>query len=218
MSADSNRGLVVSSIADPVHLPSPSTPALCCASGHPVAAVVLPPRRRQGPASLVTPRSNFRFRGLVLTGTGTLLQMDAEGWIPATVISGFNRVRMLTPDPAMVPESLRASVAVETSPDGKRLRRKEDWASWLLPPAAAKEGPARGNGTAPAPPLPKEERKKPAPPAGTKVSAAFRMRVHSRPSRSRVWTLDPVEAIFIARRICGLEWGSGCRELDEAQQ
>jgi len=101
-------------------------------------------------------------------------QMDAEGWIPATVISGFNRVRMLTPDPAMVPESLRASVAVETSPDGKRLRRKEDWASWLLPPAAAKEGPARGNGTAPAPPLPKEERKKPAPPAGTKAATKNR--------------------------------------------
>jgi len=61
-------------------------------------------------------------------------QMDKDGWIPAAVISGFNRVRMLTPDATLVLESLAESVEVEISADNAKLRKKEDWKSWILPP------------------------------------------------------------------------------------
>ncbi|GAQ84247.1 hypothetical protein KFL_001810260 [Klebsormidium nitens] len=75
-------------------------------------------------------------------------KMDEEGYIPLTVIAGFNRVRMLTADPAMILEALKDSPAVELKDD--KLRKAGDWQAWLLPPdysapsspvpQAAKEG------------------------------------------------------------------------------
>ena len=63
-------------------------------------------------------------------------QMDGEGWIPTSVIASFNRVRMLTPDLAVILEALRDSPVVETSPDLLNIRARDGWAGWVLPPDA----------------------------------------------------------------------------------
>ena len=63
-------------------------------------------------------------------------RMDEHGWIPLPVIAGFNRIRMMTPEPGMVLEAIRGSLIVEVEavdgPDGHRLRKMTDWQSWVM--------------------------------------------------------------------------------------
>ena len=61
-------------------------------------------------------------------------KMDGGGWIPTAVIASFNRVRMLTPDLAVILEALRDSMLVETSGDLLSIRARDGWAQWVLPP------------------------------------------------------------------------------------
>lgn len=60
-------------------------------------------------------------------------KMADGGWIPVAVIAGFNRVRMLTPDLAVIIASLDNSPIVELSPDGALMRARENWQNWVLP-------------------------------------------------------------------------------------
>ena len=62
-------------------------------------------------------------------------KMADGGWIPAAVIAGFNRVRMLTPDLAVIIASLQNSSIVELSADGALMRARENWQNWVLAPA-----------------------------------------------------------------------------------
>ena len=86
-------------------------------------------------------------------------RMDAEGWIPLPVIAGFNRIRMMTPEPAVVLEAIQGSAVVEVEAvggaDGHRLRKMSDWQSWVMS-ASERSGmaamAAAGAATAPAPP------------------------------------------------------------------
>lgn len=55
-----------------------------------------------------------------------------EGWIALSVIASFNRIRMMTPDPAMIYEALVGSKTVEISPGNDKIRKMGDWAAWLL--------------------------------------------------------------------------------------
>jgi len=87
-------------------------------------------------------------------------QMDQEGWISASVISGFNRVRMLTPDPSMLLESLNESPTVEMSKDKQKLRKKEDWVQWILP-QSAKEGETKAESSSSTKDQPTADRKNP---------------------------------------------------------
>jgi len=57
--------------------------------------------------------------------------MDPEGWVPTSLLAGFNRVKALINDPEEIIESLTYSEILECK-DGK-LRRKDDWKVWLLP-------------------------------------------------------------------------------------
>eukprot|EP00249_Psilotum_nudum_P024848 c29308_g1_i2 orf=754-4371(-) len=59
--------------------------------------------------------------------------MDAQGFVPVSVIANFNRVRALTPNPTLILDSLRNSMVVEVQ--GDKLRKRNDWANWLLPPS-----------------------------------------------------------------------------------
>lgn len=59
--------------------------------------------------------------------------MDDHGWILATVIAQFNRVRRLTPDLTVVVAAVRNSTVVETSPDGTYLRSVDNPEQWVLP-------------------------------------------------------------------------------------
>jgi len=61
--------------------------------------------------------------------------MNSLGWIPIYVIARFNRVRLLTPDSALIAEALLNSGTVEVSEDGYYVRRRADWQQWVLPAA-----------------------------------------------------------------------------------
>lgn len=58
-------------------------------------------------------------------------QMDNEGWISLETLCNFNRVRALGADPSMMVEVLKDSTLLEVGEF--RVRRKEDWKTWLLP-------------------------------------------------------------------------------------
>jgi hypothetical protein len=64
---------------------------------------------------------------------GGPLQMDGEGYIPLSLVAGFNRVRMLTPDLALIVEALQQSATVELSPDNLLIRARDTWSQWVLP-------------------------------------------------------------------------------------
>lgn len=55
-----------------------------------------------------------------------------EGWIALSVIASFNRIRMMTPNPAMIYEALVGSKTVEISLGNDKIRKMGDWAAWLL--------------------------------------------------------------------------------------
>ena len=81
-------------------------------------------------------------------------RMDTEGWIPLSVIAGFNRIRMMTPEPSMVLDAIKGSTVVEVSDsgaDGHRLRKMTDWQSWVMSASerATVGGGASGAGGAP---------------------------------------------------------------------
>ena len=75
-------------------------------------------------------------------------KMDAEGWIPLPVIAGFNRIRMMTPEPSMVLEARPGSLIVEIAEvggaDGFRVRKMTDWKAWVVPGDGDKPGGAGG--------------------------------------------------------------------------
>eukprot|EP00898_Chlorokybus_atmophyticus_P004472 jgi/Chlat1/5025/Chrsp32S04986 len=70
-------------------------------------------------------------------------KMDEYGFIPVSVIASFNRVRMLTTDTDMILEALQGSSIVEIQ--GDKLRKAEDWQSWLLP-ATPQDRPVAATG------------------------------------------------------------------------
>ena len=62
-------------------------------------------------------------------------KMNEEGWIALHVIASFNRVRMLTPDLAMIMEALTDSSTVELSGDNLFIRPRGGYQQWVLPEA-----------------------------------------------------------------------------------
>ncbi|DBA77438.1 hypothetical protein WJX77_006299 [Trebouxia sp. C0004] len=62
-------------------------------------------------------------------------KMNEEGWIALHVIASFNRVRMLTPDLAMIMEALTDSSTVELSGDNLFIRPRAGYQQWILPEA-----------------------------------------------------------------------------------
>lgn len=57
--------------------------------------------------------------------------MDAQGWVPASIISNFNRVRNMKTNIPFILDALRSSNLVEVQ--GDKIRKREDWSNWLLP-------------------------------------------------------------------------------------
>ena len=74
--------------------------------------------------------------------------MDGEGYVPISVIAGFNRVRSLTNDVNLIREvclifdhhvficcgvqALMTSAVLELN-EADQVRKKEDWQNWILP-------------------------------------------------------------------------------------
>ncbi len=61
--------------------------------------------------------------------------MDSQGWVPLTVIAGFNRIRSLTEDMNLIRHVCQMSRNIEFRPadDGTdRLRKLDKWEQWIL--------------------------------------------------------------------------------------
>ncbi|XP_015066413.1 la-related protein 1C-like isoform X1 [Solanum pennellii] len=59
--------------------------------------------------------------------------MDEHGWVPVTLIAGFNKVMELTDNIQLILNAARSSTVVEVQ--GEKLRRRNDWFNWLMPPS-----------------------------------------------------------------------------------
>ncbi|ORX93385.1 hypothetical protein K493DRAFT_338292 [Basidiobolus meristosporus CBS 931.73] len=56
--------------------------------------------------------------------------MDSKGFVPISLLLGFNRVKALTQDEQQVRDALASSDIVHV--DDTKIRKKGDWARWLL--------------------------------------------------------------------------------------
>lgn len=60
--------------------------------------------------------------------------MDEQGWVPISLIAGFNRVQRLTDNVQLILDLLQVSTVVEVQ--GDKIRRRNDWVRWIMPPVA----------------------------------------------------------------------------------
>lgn len=75
--------------------------------------------------------------------------MDSQGWVPLSVIAGFNRIKSLTEDMGLIRHVCQMSRNIEFRPvdDGNdRVRKLEKWEQWVLEtdqrqPHAQNDGP-----------------------------------------------------------------------------
>ena len=78
-------------------------------------------------------------------------KMDQNGWIPLPVIAGFNRIRMMTPEPATVLEAIAGSLVVEIrevgGAEGFKMRKMSDWKSWVVDGGSGERTGASGFGS-----------------------------------------------------------------------
>ncbi|KAG9062034.1 La ribonucleoprotein domain member 1 [Linnemannia hyalina] len=58
-------------------------------------------------------------------------QMDAQGFVPLSLVANFNRVKSLTTDHALIKETIKDSNVIELN--GDNIRKKGDWATWIFP-------------------------------------------------------------------------------------
>ncbi|KAG1359443.1 la-related protein 1C [Cocos nucifera] len=58
-------------------------------------------------------------------------KMDDQGWVPISLIAGFNRVKHLTNNIPYILDTIRGSNIVEVQ--GEKIRRRNDWVNWILP-------------------------------------------------------------------------------------
>ncbi|KAL5706421.1 hypothetical protein ACHQM5_024591 [Ranunculus cassubicifolius] len=79
--------------------------------------------------------------------------MDAQGWVPISVIAEFNKVKEITNQipqlPNQIPQlpnnipfildSVRSSTIVEIQ--GEKIRKRNDWMNWTLQPSPSGSGP-----------------------------------------------------------------------------
>ncbi|KAF9920405.1 La ribonucleoprotein domain member 1B [Linnemannia zychae] len=58
-------------------------------------------------------------------------QMDAEGYVPLSLVANFNRVKSLTADLKLIKDTIKDSNVIELN--GDNIRKKGDWATWIFP-------------------------------------------------------------------------------------
>ncbi|PRP85701.1 la-related protein 1B-like [Planoprotostelium fungivorum] len=59
--------------------------------------------------------------------------MDLEGWVPISVIAGFQRIQALSTDPQLLLDVSTKSTVLDVN--GDKLRPKVDWKTWIIPGA-----------------------------------------------------------------------------------
>ncbi|KAJ2698820.1 hypothetical protein FB645_005523 [Coemansia sp. IMI 203386] len=60
-------------------------------------------------------------------------QMDPDGFVPLTLLAGFNRIKSVTTDLDLVRSSIDKSEKVELNEARTHARKSSDWATWLFP-------------------------------------------------------------------------------------
>ncbi|KAJ4967142.1 hypothetical protein NE237_018991 [Protea cynaroides] len=60
--------------------------------------------------------------------------MEEQGWVPVSLIAGFNRVKQLTNNLAFILDAVRSSTVVEVQ--GDKIRKRNDWMNWPLSPSS----------------------------------------------------------------------------------
>ena len=130
-----------------------TNPAAASAAAVAAAAAAIAPASREVLLGAVRQQVEYYFSLQNLVKDMYLRQsMDAAGWIPVAVITGFNRMRMLlapvlatpaAPDAvSMLMEALASSESVEIAPDNSALRCRADPTKWVLPNALPSTVPA----------------------------------------------------------------------------
>lgn len=63
------------------------------------------------------------------------MNMNAEGWIDLSFISGFNRVKILTVDQDLLADVLvnECSELIEFNAETRQIRKRDDWTLWVYP-------------------------------------------------------------------------------------
>ncbi|KAJ1806906.1 hypothetical protein LPJ56_006316, partial [Coemansia sp. RSA 2599] len=60
-------------------------------------------------------------------------QMDPDGFVPLTLLAGFNRIKTVTTDLDLVRTAIDKSEKVELNEARTHARKRSDWATWLFP-------------------------------------------------------------------------------------
>ncbi|KAG1354162.1 la-related protein 1C [Cocos nucifera] len=110
---------------------------------HPAAppAMFFPPIDPQ--RSMLLKQINYYFSTENLCKDIFLRQnMDEQGWVPISLIAGFNRVKQLTNSKQYILDAVRLSDVVELQ--GEKIRKRNDWMNWVLTPSPNHFGTVSG--------------------------------------------------------------------------
>ncbi|XP_062101897.1 la-related protein 1C [Humulus lupulus] len=97
----------------------------------PMQPMFIPAPDPQLPSKIVNQIDYYFSNENLIRDTYLRQNMDDQGWVPITLIAGFNKVQLLTDNIQLILDSVRMSSAVEVQ--GDKVRRRTDWNRWLLP-------------------------------------------------------------------------------------
>ncbi|SAM06159.1 hypothetical protein [Absidia glauca] len=63
-------------------------------------------------------------------------KMDSNGYVDLSILANFNRIKGLSTDLSLIHDALTQSPIVQVTPENK-IRKKEGWETWVLPPRNA---------------------------------------------------------------------------------
>ncbi|XP_068646779.1 la-related protein 1C-like isoform X2 [Aristolochia californica] len=130
---------------NPMGFPDISSPVYYVPAPHPDALRGLQFMPHPGPPQVFFPGPDSQLRTLLVKQIDYYFSpenlckdiylrqnMNEQGWVPISLIAGFNRVRQLTTNVQFILEALRTSSVVEVQ--GDKIRKRHDWMNWPLPP------------------------------------------------------------------------------------
>ncbi|KAJ8772701.1 hypothetical protein K2173_027878 [Erythroxylum novogranatense] len=95
----------------------------------PVPTMMMPASDVNLPVMLVNQIEYYFSDANLLNDEFLKSNMDEQGWVPITLIAGFNRVKNMTHDVQFILQSLRTSTLLEVQDD--KVRRRNDWMRWI---------------------------------------------------------------------------------------
>ncbi|KAF8410392.1 hypothetical protein HHK36_002921 [Tetracentron sinense] len=95
-------------------------------------AMFFPAMDLQLRTSLVNQIDFYFSDGNLIRDTFLRENMDEQGWVPITLIAGFNKVKSMTNNIQLIMDAVRTSTVVEVQ--GDKVRKRDKWMDWILPP------------------------------------------------------------------------------------